>query len=262
MKGPLKHLTLFIIFLGGCSSCNNQNDLVRKKLEDNISQWILDNADNPGSYLPGTFDNFEIVDYTDGKISEKYYRISHNYKLKSVTERVVDNYHHFALNKDFNVSIISNKNTQILQGTPPSIFDWAINFGEKFKKVDFGGLDSAYYFRKFKDYKNIGGNVWYDFNYLDSNCVNTFIQSLLEFPEDVLRIERIVKAIPEFNTNFANLGEGMNELGMEYHRIYGKNPQTNFVVFTTSKDTDEIFAVVDFKPETLSTRQKSYYIDI
>jgi len=250
MKDPLKLLTLFVIILSGCDFSNNQIDIVRKQVEENISQWIIDNADNPRSYLPGTFKNFEIVDFSDGKISEQYYRITHKYKLKSITKGVVDNSHYFVLNKDFNVSIISKKSTQILQGTPPSIFDWAINYGEKFKKVDFGGLDSSYYFRKFKDYKNIGGNVWNDFNYLDSNCVNTFIKALLEFPDDVLRIDRIVKAIPEFNTNIANLGEGMNELGMEYQRIYGKNPQTNFVVFKAAKDTDEIFAVVDFNPET------------
>jgi len=240
------HLTIitFILFYG-CNSSRPVNN--RIKVEKALSEWILKNADHPNSYISNSFSDFTEVDFSmaaDNSII--YYRITHNYKLKSKDNISRENKHFFVLNKDLKVTIISDNKTSMLQSVPPSIFEWAITFGENFKNVDYSGLDTTYYFKKFHDYKNIGGNSWSYFSYLDDDCLQLLLNSLKNYPNKGFQINRIIKAVSEFETGFENLGNGLNELGIYLNTTLGKNPQTNIAVIQMDNNTGEIYTVVGF----------------
>jgi hypothetical protein len=236
-------LTLSLFY--GCSSSKTVDN--RIKVEKTLSEWILLNADFPDSYISDSFSNFTEVDFSlSSDTPERYYRITHSYKLKSKGNKEMENKHFFVLNKDFKVAIISNNETTMLQSVPPSIFEWAITFGENFKNIDYGGLDTSYYFRKFHDYKNIGGIIWRDFLYLDDDCFQLLLKALKSYPNEGMQIKRIINAVPEFETGFDKFGNGLNELGMDLYKTYGKNPQINFAVIQVNNDTSEIFTVTYF----------------
>lgn len=248
MKTFFKIYLLSMGFIYGCNSSTNDVNNSKEKVEKAINEWIKLNADHPDSYTPASFSDFENIDFSISSDSPsiKYYRITHTYQLKSKGNKIVNSKHHFVLNGDFKVAIISKDKTPMLQSVPPSIFEWAISFGENFKNVYYGGLDSIYYFRKFQDYKKIGGNLWNDFNYLDDDCFQLLIKSIKHYPNHGIKIKRIIKAIPEFETSIDKLGDGLNELGMTLSRVYGKNPQTNFAVIQRDKDSSEIYMIASF----------------
>jgi hypothetical protein len=231
--------------LYGCSSPKTVDNKI--KVEKTITEWILLNADFPDSYISDSFSNFTEVDFSvSSDTPERYYRITHSYKLKSKDNREMKNKHFFVINKDFKVAIISSNETAMLQSVPPSVFEWSITFGEKFKNIDYGGLDTSYYFKKFKDYKNIGRNLWRDFLYLDDDCFSLLLKSLKNYPNRGMKIKRIINAVPEFETEFNKLGNELNDLGMDLYKTYGKNPQTNFAVIQMNNDTSEIYTVANF----------------
>ncbi len=240
------HLTIltFILFYG-CNSSRPVNNLI--KVEKALSEWILINADYPDSYISDSFCDFTEVDFSiTANTSIRYYRITHNYKLKSKDNIKKENNHFFVLNKDLKVTNISDNKNSMLQSVPPSIFEWAITFGENIKNIDYNGLDTTYYFKKFHDYKNIGGNSWSYFLYLDDDCLQLLLNSLKNYPNEGLQINRIIKAVPKFETGFENLGNGLNELGMDLYTTLGKNLQTNIAVIQMDNNTGEIYTVVSF----------------
>ena len=221
MKSYLKVVFITAAILFGCNSSKNKK---KEQVKQRIIEWIKLNADYPKTYLPVSFTDYEEVDFSNSdNATEKYYRMAHTYKLNSKENQTIETKSYFVLNGDLNINIISNNATSTLQGVPPSVFEWAVTFGENFRNVYYSGYDTLDYFIKFKDYKHIGGNVWKEFDYLDNDCILLLTKSIKNYPGNGARIKRIIKAIPEFETDYDKLGKFPHELGMDIYKLYGKN---------------------------------------
>lgn len=246
MKTQIYLFVLALFFTYGCNTSNvNKNN--KLKVEQAVSDWIKLNSDYPDSYLSQTFSNFSEVDFSI-ELSEpqKYFRITHAYKLMSSDKRILENKHFFVIDDKMRVGIISKKETSLLQSVPPSVFDWAISFGEKFRNIDFGGLDSAYYFKKYSDYKSIGACFRSDFYYMDNDCFTQLIKSIRPEKSGGPQLKRIILAVPDFNTEYESLGENLNELGKDMFKTFGLNHQTNIAVIQLENDTNENYAMMRF----------------
>ena len=231
-----------------CDSQVANNNSSEENIKKKVTEWILSNADFPSSYKSISFASFEVIDFNvTGYSSKKYYRITHKYKLNSRNNKEVSNTHLFVLTENHKVSIISEEETLMLQSVPPSVFDWAINFGEKFENTDYGDLEENYYFQKFRDYKQIGGHLWKDFDYLDDECLEEFTKAINTNSKQKLTVKRVIRAIPKFSTTLDSLG--LNELGMSLSKVYNNNPRHNFIVIKDNLNDSEGFWLSDFNKQ-------------
>ncbi len=193
--------------------------------------------------------------------TDTFYRIRHKYQLDDISGQSQTNEHFFVLNKEFEVAIITKEPTSYLQSAPPSTFEWAIQYGDGFVNVDFSGLDSSYFFQKYRDYKKIGGQFWGDFDYLDHDCLTFLKKSLTNYDPERAEIKRIIKAVPDFETEFNEINPALNELGIAIYTTLGKNPQTNFAVITSETDPNEMYTLATYDPVSNEMKLKGITAD-
>lgn len=205
----MKNIQLILfayLLLIACNTREKKSNSKEEETKKYVKEWILANADYPDSYSSISFRNFEEIDFSMPNIpNTKFYRIEHQYTLKSRKNELLTKSHFFVLKDSSTVSLITEYETSLLQSMPPSVFDWAIEFGEKFKNVDYGGLTENRFIQKFQDYKMIGGNIWTQFHYLNEECKEEFSQAINRKNKQKWVLKRVINASPTFKSNLDSL---------------------------------------------------------
>ena len=206
-------LIRYIIFFSlalGFLSCASDEEIMRKDAELKV---IKTNADFPESYMPIEFSNFRTREHYG--IVDTCYEIAHKYKLRSKTGTLLEDRHFFILIGD-KMSLITKNRTNYINSVPPSTFVWSNIYGDRLENVYLSGHDTTRFLNSYRDYSLVGGGIWADFHYLDSDCL-WFLKSNLS-PQDSTDIDIKRVLITASNAVFEERAEKM---------MTGKKQQSN-----------------------------------
>lgn len=227
----IQRVFIAVVFTLGLISCSSDEEIMRKDAESKVKSWIIANADFPESYEPVGFDSFH--ENRHHFVRDTCYGIFHKYKLKDRNGQLTEDRHYFVLIGD-KMSLVTKNRTDYIQTIPPSTFIWSNIYGDKLHNVYLSGYDSTNFYNSYRDYCLIGGGIWADFHYLDSDCL-LFLKSYLS-PKDSSNVDIKRILITASNTVFEERTEKIRTGKMQQSNIQYSD---KLAVYTKNDSSEE-----------------------